>query len=79
MCAVLGYVDAQAEEGERMSDCPKCHGGPDYVGCTAPCPLKLDECPHDEGIRIQCFDNDGCGYYLWQCVACGWETLDNLP
>ena len=37
------------------------------------------ECEHDTGTRIQMFDADGWGYYLWVCDACGYTEIDDMP
>lgn len=47
--------------------------------CGAECNDPLELCQHEEGERIQMWSQDGEGYYLWRCVACGWETVDNMP
>ena len=40
---------------------------------------KQAECPHDEGTRLQRYDADGCGYYIWRCLECGAEFFDDMP
>ncbi len=36
-------------------------------------------CEHESGTRIQKFDADGCGYYVWQCDYCDFNEVDDRP
>lgn len=40
---------------------------------------KMSECEHAEGIRYKSYDEDGCGYYSWICISCGFEEIDDMP
>lgn len=36
-------------------------------------------CEHEYGTRIQEFDADGCGYYVWMCDNCEYTEIDDMP
>lgn len=47
-------------------------------GVCEPCADRMIDCPHEEVTRVQCYDADGCGYYVSRCLECGFEEHDTL-
>ena len=45
--------------------------------CEA-CADRMIACNHPSGNRLQHFDEDGCGYYIWTCDVCGYAEIDAM-
>lgn len=75
--------DVEKREAARCGHCAKPLFIGDTIGRTSfgifcdACTNEANACKHEDGYVTQHYDEDGCGFRVWHCRHCAFQTFED--